>query len=100
MEEEWELVRTLWFIRTGFLRGVVDNLRDALDKQYYSQLRHRLTAYCNITPYQILGHLNWCPLDVKAKKELKKANYTKWDHAVEHLTAFGKRLDDNQCALI
>ena len=33
-EEEWELVRTSWFIRKGFLRGVVDNLRNALDKQY------------------------------------------------------------------
>ena len=53
MEEEWELIWTLWFIRKGFLRGVVNNLRDALDKQYYSQLCHRLTAYHNITPYQI-----------------------------------------------
>jgi len=50
MEEEWELVRTSWFIQKDFLRGVVDNLRDALDKQFYSQLRHRLTAYRNITP--------------------------------------------------
>ena len=33
MEEEWELVRTSWFIRKGFLRGVVNNLRDALDEQ-------------------------------------------------------------------
>ena len=102
MEEEWKLVRTSWFIRKGFLRGVVDNLRDALDEQYYSQLRHRLTVYCNITPYQILEHLNncWCPVDVKAKKKLKKAYYTKWDHAVEHLTAFGKRLEDDQRALV
>ena len=102
MEEEWDLVRTLWLIRKGFLRGVVDNLRDALDKQFYSQLRLRLTAYCNITPYQILEHLNncWCPLDVKAKKELKTAYYTKWEHTIEHLTAFGKRLNDNQHALV
>jgi len=34
MEEEWKLVRTLWFIRKGFLRGVVDNLCDALDKPF------------------------------------------------------------------
>ena len=56
----------------------------------------------NITPYQILEHLNnrICPLDVKAKKELKKAYYTKWDHAVEHLTAFGKRLDADQRSLV
>jgi hypothetical protein len=90
-EEDWELGRTLWYIRKGFLKGVVDNLHDALDKQYYSQLRHCLTAYCNITPYQILEHLNnrWCPLNVQAKKALKQAYYTKWD-SNEHLTAFGK----------
>ena len=100
-EEEWELLRTAWFIRKGFLRGVVDNLRDALDEQYYSQLRHRLTAYRNITPFQILDHLNdrWCPLDVQAKKTLKKNYYSKWG-TDEHLTAFGKRLDDDQRVLM
>jgi hypothetical protein len=36
MEEEWEQIRTLWFIHKGFLKGIVDNIRDALDKQYYS----------------------------------------------------------------
>ena len=52
--------------------------------------------------YQILEHLNnrWCPLDVKAKKELKTAYYTKWDHAVKHLMAFGKCLDNNHCSLV
>jgi hypothetical protein len=100
-EEEWELVRTSWFIRKGFLRGIVNNLRDALDKQYYSQLRNRLTAYRNVTPFQILEHLNdcWCPLDVRAKKALKDAYYTKWD-GDEHLTTFGKRLNNNQRALV
>jgi hypothetical protein len=44
MEEEWELVRTSWFIRKGFLRGVVNNLRDALDEQFYSQLRQQRTV--------------------------------------------------------
>jgi len=102
MEEEWDLVRTSWFIQKGFLCGVVDNLRDALDEQFYSQLRHRLTAYRNITPYQILEHLNtrWCPLDVKGKKELKTAYYTKCEHTIKHLTAFRKRLDDNQRVLV
>ena len=73
-EEEWELICTSWFIHKGFLRGVINNLRDALDEQYYSQLKHRLTAYCNVMPFQILNHLNdqRCPLDVQAKKELKK----------------------------
>jgi hypothetical protein len=94
-------VRQSWFIRKGFLRGVIDNLRDALDEQYYAQLKHRLTAYRNISPFQILEHLNdrWCPLDVQAKKELRKDYYTKWG-SDEHLTAFGKRLDDDQRALV
>jgi hypothetical protein len=100
-EEEWELVRTSWFIQKGFLQGIVDNLRDALDKQYYSQLKHCLMAYCNITLFQILEHLNkrWCPLDIQAKKVLKKEYYTKWD-ADKHLTAFGKCLNDDQRALV
>jgi hypothetical protein len=41
----------------------------------------------------------WCPLDVQAKKNLKKEYYTKWD-ADEHLTAFRKRLNNDQCALV
>jgi hypothetical protein len=102
MEEEWDLVRTSWFIQKGLLRGVVDNLRDALDEKFYSQLRHRLTAYRNITPYQILEHLitHWCPLNVKAKKELKTAYYTKWEHTIKHLTASGNQLNDDQRALV
>ena len=46
-------------------------------------------------------HLNnrWCPLNAKAKKALKDAYYTKWDGS-EHLTAFSKRLDDDQRALV
>jgi hypothetical protein len=100
-EVEWDLIRTTWFICKGFLQGVVNNLRDALDEQYYSQLKHRLTADRNITPHQILEHLNnrWCPLDVQAKKVLKKEYYTKRD-ADEHLTAFGKRINDDQRALV
>ncbi len=102
-EEDWDLIRTAWFIMKGFLQGIVDNLRDALDEQYYSQLKHCLTAYRNITPFQILENLNnrWCPLDVKAKKALKDAYYTKikWD-GDEHLTTSGKRLDDDQRALV
>ena len=100
-EEEWDRVRTCWYIRKGFLKGVTANLRDALDEQFYSQLKHRHSAYRNTTPFQILDHLDtvWCPLDVQAKKKLKDAYFAKWD-GHEHLTAFGKRLDDNQTSLV
>ncbi len=100
-EEDWDLTRTACFIRKGFLQGIVDNLRDALDKQYYSRLKHCLTAYLNVTAFQILEHLTnrWCPLDIKAKKALKDVYYTKWD-GDKHLTALGKRLDNDQHALV
>jgi hypothetical protein len=89
------------FIRKGFLRGILDNLHDTLDKQYYFQLKHHLRVYCNVTPFQILEHLNdhWCPLDIKVKKVLKVAYFTKWD-GDEHLTAFRKRLNNNQRMLV
>ena len=62
-------------MRKGFLKGVVENMRDALDEQYYAQLKHRLTKYRNIKPQQIPDHLNnrWCPLNVMAKKQIRDA---------------------------
>ena len=54
-EEEWERTLTSWYIRKGFLKGVAENMRDALDEQYYAQLKHRLTKYRNIMPQKILN---------------------------------------------
>jgi hypothetical protein len=95
-EEEWECLRTCWYIRKGFLKGVTANLCDTIDKQFYSQLKHCHTAYRNTTPFQLLKHFNstWCPLGVQAKKKLKDAYFAQWDRH-EHLTAFGKRLGDD-----
>ncbi len=44
-----------------------------------------------------MEHLNsrWCPLNVHAKKNLCIAYYAEWD-GKQHLTASGKRLDDDQ----
>jgi hypothetical protein len=80
---------------------VTANLCDAIDKQFYSQLKHCHTTFCNTTPSQILDHLNltWCPLDVQAKKKLKDAYFSKWD-SHKHLTTCGKRLNDNQTSLL
>ena len=65
--------RETWAIRKGFLRGVAANMREALDENWYSQLKHLHTAYRNVQPIQILNHLNtrWCPLNVHAKKIIK-----------------------------
>jgi hypothetical protein len=50
-----------------------------------------------MTPIQLLEHFNsrWCPLNIHANKKLKQDFYTKWDNEI-HLTAFGKRLDNEQ----
>ena len=92
---------TYWYIWKGFLKGVTANLHDAIDEQYFSQLKHLHTAYCNTTPFPLLEHLNstWCPLNVQVNKKLKNAYFAQWDRH-EHLTAFGKRLDNDQTTLV
>jgi hypothetical protein len=89
-----------WAVRKGFLCGDAANIHDALDENWYSQLKHIHTAYCNMTSIQLLKHLNsqWCPLDVHAKKKLKQDYYTEWDNEI-HLTTFRKRLDDKQMCI-
>jgi hypothetical protein len=79
LEEEWERTQTCWYIWKGFLKGVTANMRDTLDVQFYLQLKHCHLAFRNITPLQILEHLNtiWCPLDVQSKKKLKDAYFAK-----------------------
>ena len=74
------------------------NMRDALDEQYYSQLKHVNTAYRNTSPIHVLEHLDthWCPLDVQVRKMLKKEFYTDWDTSNTHLTAFGMKLNKEQ----
>jgi hypothetical protein len=74
------------------------NMQDALDEQYYSQLKNINTTYRNTTPIQILVHLDtrWCPLDVQARKILKKEFYTDWDSSDVHITVFGMKLDKEQ----
>jgi hypothetical protein len=97
MEQEWERTRKTWAIRKGFLRGIAANFCDTLDKSWYSQLKSVHIAYRNTTPIQILEHLNsrWCPLDVHTKKNLCIAYYAEWD-GKQHLTAFGKCLNEDQ----
>jgi hypothetical protein len=101
LEEEWERTHTYWYIQKGFLKGVTVNMCDTLNEQFYLQLKHCHLVYHNITPFQILEHLNtiWCPLDIQLKKKLKDAYFAKWD-SPKHLTAFGKQLDNDQNVLI
>jgi hypothetical protein len=57
--------------------------------------QHCLTQH---HPNQIITHLDtcWCPLNVQARKILKKEFYTNWDSSDIHITAFGIKLDKEQ----
>jgi hypothetical protein len=100
MEQAWEQNRETWAIQKGFLHSVAANMHDALDENWYSQLKHLHTTYRNVQPIQILEHLNtqWCLFDVHAKKIIKAKYWTKWDGDI-HLTAFGKCLNDKQICI-
>jgi hypothetical protein len=99
-EQEWQCTRKTWTIRKGFLHGVAANMCNILDKSWHSQLKHIHTVYHNMTPIQLLEHLNsrWCLLSINAKKKLKQDYYNKWDDKI-HLTTSGKRLDDKQTCI-
>jgi hypothetical protein len=101
MEEKWEEKREAWFIQKGFLRGVTMNMREALDEQYYLQLKNINTAYRNTTPIQILEHLDtqWCPLNGRTRKLLKAEFHADWDNMVMHITAFSMKLDKEQAQI-
>jgi hypothetical protein len=58
MEQEWKRTHKTWAIQKGFHRGVAANFHEALDKNWYSQLKSVHTAYRNTIPIQILDHLN------------------------------------------
>ena len=77
------------------------NMHDALDEQYYLQLKNINTAYRNTTPIQIQEHLDtrWCPLSIRARKLLKAAFQANWDNTVMHITAFGMKLDKEQARI-
>ncbi len=68
---------------------------DALDEQYYLQLKNINTAYRNTTPIQILEHLDtrWC------RKLLKAEFHADWDSTVMHITSFGMKLDKEQARI-
>ena len=82
---------------------MAENLRDAMDKQYYSKLKHSIVGYKNVTTIQILDHLDkvWVTMNTKEKKKIKAEYYKPWDVARGvALSAFTKALDKRKEELI
>jgi hypothetical protein len=72
LEEENEQKKRDYWTYKGVSRGMAENLRDAMEDQYYSKLKHTTIAYRNVTTLQITEHLNteWVPMNTKEKRKI------------------------------
>jgi hypothetical protein len=74
-----------------------------MEEQYYSELKHSIVGYKNVTTIQILDHLDkvWVTMNTKEKKKIKADYYKPWDVAGGvALSAFTKALDERKEELI
>jgi hypothetical protein len=81
MEEVHNQKITDYWTYMGTMRGLAVNIREALQEQYYSKLKHSLTAYNAVKPRELLEHVGevWAPMDTKSKRELRKDYYQPWN---------------------
>jgi hypothetical protein len=81
MEEVHDQKITDYWTYMGTMKGLAVNIREALHEQYYSKLKHSLTAYNAVTPRELLEHVGevWAPMDTKSKRELRKDYYQPWN---------------------
>ena len=103
LEEEQEQMKHDFFTWTGASRGMAENLRDAMEEQYYSELKHSIVGYKNVKTLQILEHLDthWVTMNTREKKKIKADYYKPWDVAGGvALSAFTKALDERKEELI
>ena len=79
------------------MRGMAENLWDAMEEQNYSQLEHSIVSYKNVTTLQILDHLDteWVPMNTKERKKIKADYYKAWNvPGGVALSAFTKALNE------
>ena len=103
LEEEHEQKKHDFFTWKGAARGLAENLRDAMEEQYYSELKHSIIGYRNVTTLAQLEHLDdkWTPMNPKEKKLIKKDYFKPWDvPAGVALGTFTKRLDERKAELV
>ena len=98
---EWDELRECYYTLCGVEEGLCANFRAAVDEQYYKQLKKPIVGYRGIKIKDFFDHLDtkWCKLDTNSISEMKAEYYQKWV-GEEHVTDFGKRLDNEQTALL
>ena len=88
-----------WYTRRGALRGLCDNIRDALDVKYFQALKRPVIAYKKVTVKEYINHLDskWCKLDTRVVKLMKNHYYRGWQvENDEDIHDYVKRLDEEQ----
>ena len=68
-----DILKRDWAVVCGFKRGVGENIRDALDPEYYEELEHPVYGYDDVKPFDYFEHLedHHCPLEEQAIKQAR-----------------------------
>ena len=84
----------------GFRRSVGENIRSALDLEFFKSLKHARYNYLKVLPREYILDLetNQCLLNVNEIVELK-AHYNRGWESYENLRRFPKRLNEEQASL-
>ena len=62
-----------WAVLSGFRRGMTENIREALDAEYYEDLDHHVYGYDDVWPEDFFDEVNiHVPLDESAIKECRE----------------------------
>lgn len=85
----------------GIRKGCTENIRDAMDAQYYQQLKKKTIGYKKVTIKEYIAHLDdqWCKLDTVTMVEMKNGFFKTWDQSQQHLTEYSRSLEEEQEAL-
>ena len=90
------------------MKGMSENIRDALDLEYYEDLEHVDHGYKNVKPTDYINHLETehCRCDEQAVKDCREHFFRGWQRSsrssgtkTENLIKFAKRLDKEQALL-
>jgi hypothetical protein len=86
----------------GTMRGLANNIRDAIEEKYYIALKHPKTKYNIVTPLEILQHVQdtFAPMDTRSKKAMRAQYYQPWNVGEgELLDTFTQRLINKRVIL-
>ena len=85
--------------RTGTLRGLTENFRDAIDKRYYEDLEDKYTGYKNVTIRQFFNELDtvWLKKCLESDEETEEHYLRDVTFGQDHtVSKFAKDLDQEQ----